>query len=79
MARRCKKIPSNNQPPEIKPLCTRHPDAVVRSNEIHGLCSDMAITGIVLLISLQAGNDAVLDRVFPVAEVVNLPRGFDAG
>jgi hypothetical protein len=38
----------------------------------------MPIIGIILLISPQAGDNAVLDQVFPVAEVVNLPRGFDA-
>jgi hypothetical protein len=38
----------------------------------------MTIIGVILLVVLQAGNNAVFDRVFPVAEVVNLPRGFDA-
>jgi len=38
----------------------------------------VAIFGIVLLISLQAGNNAVFDRLFPVVKVVNVPAGFDA-
>lgn len=38
----------------------------------------LAAVGIVLLISLQAGNNAVFDRVFPVVKVVNVPAGLDA-
>ena len=38
----------------------------------------MTIIGIILLISLQVGTNAVLDRVFPRATVVNVPAGFDA-
>lgn len=38
----------------------------------------IAIIGIVLLVVLQAGNNAVFDRVFPVAKVVNVPPGLDA-
>ena len=38
----------------------------------------LAIFGIVLLIGLQAGNNAVFDRLFPVVKVVNVPAGLDA-
>jgi hypothetical protein len=38
----------------------------------------MTIMGIILLISLQAGNNAVLDRVFPRVTMVNLPAELDA-
>jgi len=38
----------------------------------------LAAVGIVLLISLQAGNNAVFDRLFPVVKVVNMPAGLDA-
>jgi hypothetical protein len=38
----------------------------------------IAIGGITLLVVLQAGNNAVFDRVFPVAKVVNVPPGLDA-
>jgi hypothetical protein len=32
----------------------------------------------ILLVVLQAGNNSVFDRVFPVAKVVNIPPGLDA-
>ena len=38
----------------------------------------LAAVGIVLLIGLQAGNNAVFDRLFPVVNVVNVPAGLDA-
>jgi hypothetical protein len=38
----------------------------------------MAIIGITLLVVLQAGNNAVFDRVFPAAKVVNIPPGLHA-
>jgi hypothetical protein len=38
----------------------------------------LAIFGIILLIGLQAGNNAVLGRIFPVVKVVNAPAGLDA-
>jgi len=38
----------------------------------------MAIIGIILLVVLQAGNNSVFDRVFPVAKVINVPPGLDA-
>jgi len=38
----------------------------------------LAAVGIVLLIGLQAGNNAVFDRLFPVVKVVNAPAGFGA-
>jgi hypothetical protein len=38
----------------------------------------LAIFGMILLISLQAGNNSVFDRVFPVAKAVNVPPGLDA-
>jgi len=38
----------------------------------------MAIIGIILLVVLQAGNNSVFDRVFPVAKLVNIPPGLDA-
>jgi len=38
----------------------------------------MSIIGIILLVVLQAGNNAVFDRVFPVVKVVNLPARLDA-
>ena len=34
---------------------------------------NLAAIGIILLIALQAGNNAVFDRLFPVVKVVNLP------
>jgi hypothetical protein len=37
----------------------------------------VAIAGIVLLIVLQAGNNTVFDRVFPVVKMVNVPAGLD--
>jgi hypothetical protein len=37
----------------------------------------LAIAGIVLLVVLQAGNNAVFDRMFPVVKVVNVPQGLD--
>jgi hypothetical protein len=37
-----------------------------------------AIFGIFLLIVLQAGNNAVFDRLFPVVKVVNQPARLDA-
>jgi len=38
----------------------------------------LAIFGMILLIGLQAGNNAVFDRLFPVVKVVNVPAGLDA-
>jgi hypothetical protein len=38
----------------------------------------LAMVGIILLIVLQAGNNAVFDRMFPVVKVVNLPARLDA-
>jgi len=38
----------------------------------------LAIFGIFLLIGLQAGNNAVFDRLFPVVNVVNVPARLDA-
>jgi hypothetical protein len=38
----------------------------------------LAIAGIVLLVVLQAGNNAVFDRMFPVVKVLNVPAGLDA-
>ena len=38
----------------------------------------MAIIGIILLVVLQAGKNAVFDRVFPRVTVVNVPGGLDA-
>ena len=38
----------------------------------------LGIAGIVLLALLQAGNNAVFDRMFPVVKVVNVPSGLDA-
>ena len=38
----------------------------------------LAIFGIILLIVLQAGNNAVFDHMFPVVKVVNAPAGLDA-
>jgi hypothetical protein len=38
----------------------------------------VAIIGIILLIGLQAGNNAVFDHLFPVVKVVNVPPGLDA-
>jgi len=38
----------------------------------------LAMVGIILLIGLQAGNNAVFDRLFLVVKVVNLPAGLDA-
>jgi len=37
----------------------------------------MAIGGIVLLIMLQVGNNAVFDHLFPVVKMVNVPAGLD--
>ena len=37
----------------------------------------LVIAGIILLVLLQAGNNAVFDRVFPVVKVVNVPPGLD--
>jgi hypothetical protein len=39
---------------------------------------NLATIGIISLIGLQAGNNAVFDRLFPVVKVVNVPAGFDA-
>jgi hypothetical protein len=36
------------------------------------------MVGMILLIGLQAGNNAAFDRLFPVAKVVNVPAGLDA-
>ena len=38
----------------------------------------LAMVGIFLLIVLQAGNNAVFDRMFPVVKVVNQPARLDA-
>jgi hypothetical protein len=38
----------------------------------------LAIFGMILLIGLQAGNNAVFDRMFPVVKVVNMPARLDA-
>jgi hypothetical protein len=38
----------------------------------------LAIFGMILLIGLQAGNNAVFDHMFPVVKVVNAPAGLDA-
>ena len=38
----------------------------------------LAIAGILLLALLQAGNNAVFDRMFPVVKVVDVPAGLDA-
>ena len=48
-----------------------------RMSSLLGLVT-LAIFGIILLIGLQAGNNAVFDRLFPVVKVVNVPAGFDA-
>jgi hypothetical protein len=37
----------------------------------------LAVAGVVLLIGLQEGNNAVFDRVFPEVKVVNVPSGLD--
>ena len=37
-----------------------------------------AIIGIVLVVGLQAGNNAVFDRLFPIVKIDNLPAGLDA-
>jgi len=37
----------------------------------------LAAVGIVLLVLLQASNNAVFDRVLPVVKVVNVPAGLD--
>jgi len=37
----------------------------------------LGIAGIVLLVVLQVGNNAVFDRMFPVVKVVNVPAGLD--
>ena len=37
----------------------------------------MAIVGVILLIGLQSGNNAVFDRIFPAVKVANVPRGLD--
>jgi len=39
---------------------------------------NLAAIGIISLVALQAGNNAVLDRMFPVVKVVNLPARLDA-
>jgi hypothetical protein len=39
---------------------------------------NLATIGIISLGALQGGNNAVFDRMFPVARVVNAPAGFDA-
>ena len=38
----------------------------------------LAIFGVILVVGLQAGNNAVFDRLFPVVKVVNIPAGLDA-
>jgi len=38
----------------------------------------LAMVGIFLLIVLQAGNNAVFDRMFPVVKLVNQPARLDA-
>jgi len=35
------------------------------------------IIGMIIVISLQVGNNIVFDGVFPVAKVVNVPPGLD--
>ena len=37
----------------------------------------LAIAGTILLVILQAGNNAVFHRVFPAVKVVNVPAGLD--
>jgi len=37
----------------------------------------MAIVGIVLMIALQAGNNAVFDHRFPVVDIANIPAELD--
>ena len=37
----------------------------------------LAIAGIILLVVLQVGNNAVFDRVFPAVKMVNVPAGLD--
>jgi hypothetical protein len=39
---------------------------------------NLATIGIISLVALQAGNNAVFGRVFPVVKAVNVPAGFDA-
>jgi len=48
-----------------------------RMSSLLGLVT-LPIFGMILLISLQAGNNSVFDRVFPVAKAVNVPPGLDA-
>ena len=48
-----------------------------RLSSVLGLLT-LAIVGMILLVVLQAGNNSVFDRVFPVAKVVNIPPGLDA-
>ena len=48
-----------------------------RQSSLLGLVT-LAMFGIILLIGLQAGNNAVFDRLFPVVKVVNVPAGLDA-
>jgi hypothetical protein len=38
----------------------------------------LAIVGIILLVALQVGNNAVFDRMFPSVRVINVPAGLDA-
>jgi hypothetical protein len=37
----------------------------------------VGIAGVILLVVLQAGNNAVFDRMFPVVKVLNVPQGLD--
>jgi hypothetical protein len=39
---------------------------------------NLATIGIISLVALQAGNNAVFGHVYRVAKVVNVPAGFDA-
>ena len=38
----------------------------------------LAMVGIILLIGLQAGNNAVFDRMFPAVKVANMPARLGA-
>jgi hypothetical protein len=37
----------------------------------------LAISGVILLVAVQAGNNVVFDRMFPKVKVVNVPPGLD--
>jgi hypothetical protein len=39
---------------------------------------NLATIGIISLVGLQASNNAVFDRLFPVVKVVNMPARLDA-